>query len=175
MPDEKDDRMRPVPRDSPLRCQHVGKGQCTYQQLPGSKFCLQHSNRAVMERKDENMYILSKWKDEIARLGGVKDITAEIGVARLTLQQLLQQCEQEDSLLANAFQIMQLTRNITEAIEKWDRIQTRAANTLNRTQALAFVGDVLAILKRDLPPEKLAALSAEIDAKLAHFGGDEDA
>jgi chaperonin cofactor prefoldin len=124
------------------------------------------------------MYKLKVWADEIERLGKVPEITAEIGVARLTLQQLLTSCEQSanpaEHLLANQYQINTLINTITSAIEKWDRIKNRAANTLNKTQALTFVGEVLSTIKRYLPADELVKFNAEIENRMNTLFNEED-
>ncbi len=95
-----------------------GRGQCNNAQVKGSQFCLLHDGwHANVARKEEGLrnYRLTKFKarvDEFADNGAVKSLREEIGIVRLQLETIINQCSDETDLLMHSDRISKLVNQI---------------------------------------------------------------
>lgn len=152
----------------PERCQHIGnQGQCSLKAINGTKFCKSHGG-VVPARVKENNFYRTKWRAQIqAKLddnNDVYDLTEEIGILRLMLENLLSQCKDEFDLMLATGPISDLVLKVDRTVSSLHKLRQANGDLLDKTAILRFVSIVIDILTRHFgdQTEKLEQVAQEI-------------
>ena len=118
----------------PNRCQSTGKsGQCNFKALPGTSYCARHKGDQALQLlagDRKRTYYLHKWQDRVNALTddpNIKDLTAEIGIMRMMLEEVLNQCNDAQDLIRYQTRITIAIDKIQKLVETIDRIEARSA------------------------------------------------
>lgn len=116
----------------PDRCQATGRNsQCPYKAMSGVEYCARHGGKAQLKREaDERyrMYHLERWKKRVDELAGtpeIKDLHEEVGIVRMILEEIVNQCQDAQDLLRHSSKIIQAVDKIEKLITTLDRIDSR--------------------------------------------------
>lgn len=142
----------------PNRCQavHGSIGQCPYKAVEGSKYCIRHGANNVTDpptasgiTESRRKYLVAQWQDKIGKQADhaeIKNLSEEIGVLRMLLENKLDSCKTQMDLLMAGGAITQYVRDITVSVEKWHKIEMQTNQVMDKAQALDFVhalGDII--------------------------------
>ena len=166
---------RCAPHD-PNRCQasHPTIGQCPYKARQDSPYCPRHSSTAdaIAAKKAANMYRLTKYQGRMAEFATeseLKNMRAEIGILRMTLEEIINQCGGNPmELVAYSGKIADLVINIRTLIMSCQKIEVQLGVMLDRDKVMLIGQRIVDILGATLPPECYPYLD-EVGDKIAHM------
>ena len=141
--------------DDPRRCEGVNlHGQCWHQALEGTTKCEIHGGRQAarkIEKKKTHDYQVQIYNERIEAFSDserVKNLHGEIGVCRMTLESILNQCENPNLLLVHMPTIQSAANNIRGLVETMQRLEERNSVLLNRTQVQATAQRMLQVIRK---------------------------
>ena len=139
-----------VEPDSPNRCQAVtSKGQCLNSKAVGSQYCAVHHNGIADEKRALHSYRLDRWRAELDHhtdADTVRTVVGEIGVLRLTLEAVLNQCNDANTLLIHSNRIGDLSSRIEKAVSSLIRLEERTGASLSKDKVLQIAGRFIDII-----------------------------
>lgn len=153
-----DQRYVPVrcAEDDPNRCQSYagsGGGQCPFLAIPGGPTCPLHGNHTVVHEETTGLYNFKR-TEVLHRLSQFKKhpdanrLTTELGVLRLTLEELINRCDTNYDLIAASGQMTILIQNIERLLISNRKIEKQMSELLTLEQvvmmAQAFFNIVIA-------------------------------
>lgn len=181
-----------VADDDPNRCQAVHASlQCPFKATGtrfqtitngepawawnGPMYCPRHggtTQKTQESTQNIRMYLAARWQEKIGQQAyhpKYKSLREEMGILRMTLERRLDACSDDQSLLLYSGQITELVREIGKLAKVAHVIEKDMGHLLDKTQAEAWVQELLGIIGNYLPdPEILQFLSQDIIASLAN-------
>lgn len=166
----------------PHRCQSdtKGDGQCPYLAEPESKFCIRHGgNRAgqVAEKKRVHDYRLQQFQERVTEFAAsdkVTNLAGEIGILRLLLEQIWNQCQTQQDLVIFSSKIADLVMKVERLVSTFDKMTHRSSNLLDKSAALVLAGQIVEIIGRVVDdPHKIDQVSSDIIDLVAKLAGKE--
>jgi hypothetical protein len=158
----------------PNRCQGViangpHAGQCFYKASPGSEYCSLHGghNAANAEKKAAiRNYKLRQYQERVGELAdstSIKDLREEIGIIRMTLEAILNQCESPNKLLIYSGQITNLVMMVSKLITTCQQLEERNNNLLERKVVIVIADSIVTLIGQYITdPDTLNELGARI-------------
>jgi hypothetical protein len=169
MQENKFERYDPEIHDPILRCDAVvANGPCPYNKLTGSNYCPMHSAHSLQNKAGEQIrgYRLAQWKNRVGELADspdIKNLNEEIGVMRLLLETMVQQCKTSTDLIMYSQRIAGTIASIEKLVCSFDRLETKMGSMLNKTAILQFAGTVVEIITKYVDdPEIIEHISEDI-------------
>lgn len=168
--------------DDPNRCQGIagGKGQCWYVAVPGCKFCIMHGGG---KQADENKksalknYQLTQYAERVGALAtnpNIKDLREEIGILRMTLETVLNQCDTASKLLAYTDKITNLVEKVNKIVESCQRMEEKNNNLLDRKVVIVIADSIVTLIGQYIPdPDVLMELGSKICESIGSAAGGE--
>ena len=153
--------------DDPRRCQARGPhNQCMMVKVEGSDYCHLHGGHAAVRHaaKDE-LYNLNvtRFKARLVKLGNSSQIMSlrdEIGVARLLLENIINQCRGPVDLITYSPQISKQTDSISKLIRDCHYIESKMGNLLDRGALMTFGAKVIDIINENIDNDETKKLIA---------------
>lgn len=137
----------------PERCDGVvSAGPCPNKAVPGSRFCMRHGGaHKVRQNRQEaiRMYQFTKYKERIGDLsthGEIKSLHMEIGVIRMSIEELINNCNSHNDFMVRVPQINQLTQTVKSLIEAWQKLQERNNLLLDKKQIMMIADGVVKVV-----------------------------
>jgi len=162
-------RVKRVDRpDHPDRCSGVtSKGQCWVYKTPGADYCVMHGGSGKKLPSDD-LYRLTKYK---SRLKEMKDSKAalslrnEIGILRITLEEILNKCQSAVDLMIHSSKISRLVQDIGKLVIDSKKLESGLGQLLDRQVVLALAADIVDVVAEVVDnPDQLAAIAKGIEA-----------
>lgn len=163
--------------DDPRRCQAsamAGK-QCGYKAEPGGKFCPRHNGVQRMQQTAEQirMYKLQHFTERYSQLSTheqLKDLRGEIGIMRLTLEEIINQTEgKPNQLLAYSGKIMGMTQGIKDLVQTFQKMEEKLATMVSKDNLIIFAQQLVEVIGEHVPDDKIEHVTAKIDKLLSEF------
>lgn len=140
--------------DDPNRCQGQKRDtdQCMNEAMLGSKFCPVHGgNQAALLTNKEDLfqYRLIKFKERVqdfATHPSIKNLREEIGVTRLMLESLINQCDDANSLLMHSSKISSLIRDISSLVNSSHKLESSMGVLLDKMSAVQLSQEIVTII-----------------------------
>lgn len=147
--------------DDPGRCQSIlkgGQGQCPYKAVEGFKFCpLHHGRELSAEKKNRvNNYRLDKYQarvNEFADNDAVKSLREEIGIMRMLLEEIVNQCHSTTDLILFQPKISDLVMRVEKLVVSCQRLETANHMLLDKTAVIHLANIVVQIIGTHIPNE----------------------
>lgn len=146
----------------PNRCKGVARGsQCTMKALPNTEYCPMHGGRIQENsnnRKEIHNLKLTKWAARLSQMANSSSIFSlrdEIGVMRITLEELLNKCSDANELLIYEPNICRLTMNIGKLVKDFHSIEQNMGQLLSKQALMDFAGQVVDIICQKIDDEAL--------------------
>ena len=162
--------------DDPNRCQGVGaNGQCPFFAHPGSKFCLRHGGNKAAEQANKQAirnYRLAAWRVrayEFAVSDILKSLREEIGITRMTLEYIINACQEPTDLIIRSDKISGLVDKIERLVLSCQKMEERTGALLDKTSVLNLADQICEIIGTVVPQEQLEQISNKILATIAKF------
>lgn len=169
------DKWERVAEDSPVRCQAVipTRGQCINKQMEGSKFCPAHGgNRAANKAKQESfrLYQVDRYQQKLNAMqdhSEANSLGAELAVLRMLMESWLNRCTDEHDLHMHSQSISKLANDIEKVLSSKSRLERILEGTLDKNQAMAWIGDIVDILSNHISDSDV--LNTIADELMASF------
>lgn len=164
----------------PRRCQgNDANGQCLMVKVEGSDYCMRHGGQHVGPKREKEALRnlkLTKFKVRLAELGSSPDLMSlrdEIAVTRMTLEEVINQCEGPSDLITMSGQIAALVGQTEKLVKSCHSIEEKTGHLLSRDALSNFAGQVIDIVIRFVSDEESRRLIAgEIVNAVAESSGE---
>ena len=177
----------PIPKvpypEHPNRCQAIMgvQGQCQNLSIEGVSNCIVHGGaKAASVQRDKEMqrYNVALWRDKISRHAesdDLKNLNAEIGVLRMSLEVLLESCKNDVDLITNSPMISDMVLKIDKLVNSCHRLDDKLGNLLDKSAIIAFAASVVEIVSNEIDDQAVVASIADrITQALAKGTNDDD-
>lgn len=163
-----------VGEKDPDRCQGViangtNAGQCNYRASPGSKFCSLHGghNAANAEKKAAiRNYKLRRYQERVGELADsseIKSLREEIGIVRMTLENIINLCDNDNKLLIYAGQITNMVGMVSKLIQTCQQLEERNNNLLERKVVIVIADSIVTLIGQYITdPDQLNEIGTRI-------------
>lgn len=163
----------------PRRCQAVHKnGQCLYVAMEHSNFCPMHGGNKAGEALRKNIkrqYDLAKWQnrmEEFADHDQVKSLREEIGLLRVMLETIVQQCKDANQLILWSSKIADLVMKVEKLVVSCNRLEANMGLLLDKSAALHLAGQMVEIIGKHITdPDAIDGISNEIALAILNLNG----
>jgi hypothetical protein len=143
--------------DPRLRCDgYSSAGPCPYKRINGSKFCPRHGGNKALEAKNVESirnYRLTRWKQRVGELAdsqGIKSLREEIGILRMILEEMLEQCKDSTDLLLYSHKMSDLVLKIERLVVSCDRLENRMGLLLSKGSVLQLAQQYIEIITENI-------------------------
>jgi len=143
----------------PNRC--IGssyQGQCKFLKMPGSDYCSTHRGQDLEAQNKLRNYRLQTFKkrvNEFADSDVIKSLREEIGILRLLLEEVLNQCTDATDLLLYSSKIADLTTRIEHLVLSCHRIENNLGFTLDKSTVLNISSQIVTIISKHIDDPKV--------------------
>ena len=152
-----------VKNGDPNQCEALRPGmgvQCTFKRVDGSRYCIMHGGQrtiAANRVKDLNHYRLKKYQGRVAELATsphLRSVDEEIGILRMTLESVFEQCHSSVDLLLYSQKISDLVRDITKCVQVADKLATKSGMLIGRAEAIKIGEKIVDIISDYITDEQ---------------------
>jgi hypothetical protein len=165
----------------PNRCQGVGsQGQCPFKAVPGTQMCQRHGANKQLESQDTKRlhdYHLQKWQvriDDFSASERLTSLRGEVGILRMMLEQTLEMCDDQQQLMLYSHRIQDLTMKIDKLVNSLSKIEMKAGNLLDKSQALILASQIVELIGRHITDATtIDAISNELIDLVVKLAGKE--
>jgi hypothetical protein len=151
--------------DSPFRCQAVVKlGQCPFTAIENTKNCHMHTNGGVQAKAALTNYRLGKWQarlNELASSDAVKSLRDEIGIMRMTLEEIVNRCQDSNDLIIYSGKIADMATRIEKLVSSCHRLELSTGSLLDRQDILQLAANLVDIMTRHIPDQDVIDVVSE--------------
>jgi hypothetical protein len=164
--------LKRVQNGHPRQCQAIRPGmgtQCNFEAVEGGLTCIMHGGVHRLESnrvKSLNTYRLGKYQkrmQEFADSPRLRSIDEEIGILRMVLEEIFNQCSSDVDLLLYSQKISELIRDITKCVQVADRLATKEGMLIGRAEALTIATRVINVISAHIHDEqKLLEIAEQI-------------
>lgn len=158
-----------VADDSPERCQaHFSKGfQCHARRAPNSEFCIRHQGGGLVQQKRQmKLYHLAKYQarfEEQINHPSLKTLNQEVGILRMTLENIVNQCQDDKTLLLFSKQISDMVSKIRDVVLSCHRLEMATGQMLDKNQVITLGEQIVSIIASHVEnPEIVEVIAEEI-------------
>ena len=168
--------------DPKERCQaDTQNGACPYKQVPGSQYCPRHGGNKALEAQNKGAirnYRLTRWKQRVGELAdsdGIKSLREEVGILRMILEEMLNQCKDSTDLLLYSHRMAGLVLNIERLVVSCDKLENRMGLLLSKDSVLHLAATYVEIITTHVSDpdiieqisQKMVEATARIQAPLS--------
>ncbi len=140
--------------DSPMRCQAVtSKGQCLNKATVEGGFCPVHGgNRAVAtaEAERKRLYHLTKYRERLDELDSpnqdIKNLREEIGIMRIVMEAIVNQCDGPAEILCHAPKISDLATKIGKLVTNCHNIDKSLGQYLDKNDIVQIAQEIVQVI-----------------------------
>jgi len=165
-----------VAEDDPSRCQATNaRGQCQFRAVEGTRYCSMHGGsaaRAYQNRQEMRRYKLAKWQERVNQFADdeqIKSLTDEIGILRMTLENVLNACHEESDMLLYAPKIADLVQKIEKLVVTCHKLEASTGVLLTKTAAFSLAAQIVDIVTKHVTdPDAVAQIADEIGSAIAN-------
>jgi hypothetical protein len=158
-----------LPEGHPDRCKNTGNGQhCSFRRVGESAYCQVHNGTVHDERVQRDnvrAYKISKWKTQLDRFyndPNIKTLREEIAIARMTLEAIINRCEDQNDLLMNSTRIQVLLGEINRLVVSCNKLEDRLGMVLDRSAVLILAEQIVQVIALELPEQKAESITGQI-------------
>lgn len=151
-------------------------GPCPYLKTGGTKFCPRHgaNSRQISEKKEAaRNYRLTKFRSEIrekAESTGVKSLREEIGILRLVLESILNQCNDANDLLMFSNKISDLAIKIDKLVVSCQRLEEKQDIMIDKTGILYLANTFIKIIETHIDDlDVIGNIADEISQRIIDY------
>lgn len=176
------DRYIRVADDDPTRCQAVNVGsqgdQCHFKSVIGGTYCPLHGGvvqENVAKKQALANYRLQQYSERVGELANnpeIKNLREEIGIIRMTLETVLNKCEDANKLLVYSDKISSLVGQVSRLIEVSQKLEERNNNLLDRGVVIVIADSIVTLIGQYIEdPDVLMELGKKICESITNAAG----
>jgi hypothetical protein len=171
--------------DDPNRCQaSSGKeGQCPYKAMKKPdgtyyKHCPRHNASRAKEYENQRMrnYRLGKFQarmEELADNDSVKSLREEVGITRMLLEEIVNQCQSGTDLIMYSNKIADLVSRIEKLVSSCHRLEERTGMLLDKTALTKLADAIISIVTSHVEGEQAKLIALQIMEQIAGAENDD--
>ena len=152
------------------RCHGViATGPCPNCKVKGSNFCVIHGANAGLQATNNEIvrnYRLNRWKQRVGELAdnnSIKSLREEVGILRVILEEMLNQCEDSTDLLLFSQRMSDLVMKIEKLVSSCDRLENRMGLLLGKDSVLQLAATYVQIINNHVTdPNIIEQISEEM-------------
>jgi hypothetical protein len=152
------------------RCEGtISTGQCINCKVPGADYCPNHgANKQLQARNREAVrnYRLQRWKQrvgEMAESDSIKSLREEVGILRVILEEMLNQCNDSTDLLLYSQRMSDLVMKIEKLVSSCDRLENRMGLLLSKDSVLQLAATYVQIINLHVEdPDVVESISVDM-------------
>lgn len=164
--------------DPRQRCVALIDGEtrrCVYYAMKGINKCPMHGGLEFDQQraKTNRSYKLAVWNSEMKRIGesdSLKSLRDEIVIARMTLQGILAQCQDNFDLMMNANKIAMMLEKINALVVNCNKLEDRLGLVLDKSAILNLAEQIVQIVGEHVPEHIQAEIADQIAAAVESSG-----
>lgn len=166
-----DYRLVLVPPDSEYRCTFMtARGQCLFARVPGHDKCEKHIRKGQLAKLDRMKYKLNKYLQRVEELGegdDVLNLRQELGILRMTLEELLMRCEREEGefqLLLQVSNISDLAMKIERLVMQCAKLESMSENVLREQDIIRIANKFIAVVQDFIPDDQMPEVVKRLES-----------
>lgn len=140
--------------DDPMRCQATNtRGQCFNIATKEGGFCPVHGgNRAVASEKKERrrLYQLTKYRSRLEELDApdqhIKNLREEIGILRIVMEEVINNCDGPTDILVHAPKISDLATKIGKLVTSCHNIDKSLGQYLDKNDIVQIAQEMVQVI-----------------------------
>jgi len=153
------------------RCEGISQiqGSCPFKKVPGRKYCPRHGGTRglrVDAKEAVKNYRLFRWKKRVGELAeseGVKSLREEVGILRMILEEMLNNCKDSMDLLLYSHKMSDLVMKIEKLVVSCDRLENRMGLLLSKGSILQLAQQYVEIISENVnDPEIIERISTRM-------------
>lgn len=160
--------------DDPSRCQaNAASGQCRMIAVEGRPYCRVHAgpgNRTA-SREEQRNYRLSKFQARVEAFADndqIKSLREEIGITRMLIEELVNQCNDNTQLVLHSNRISDLIMKAEKLVTSCHRIEASTGLLLDKGAIMQLANVLVDIISRYIKDEThLNRISTQIIQAIA--------
>jgi hypothetical protein len=163
--------------DDPRRCTDSYRdGPCPYIAVEHGTKCQMHGGTQQFEKYERQelfKYRAEKWQEKIAHFAeddSVKSLRQEIGVARMLLEETLNQCKDATELLVYSTKINAMVDQISKLVVNCTKLEDRLGVVIDKSTVLNLGHQVLEIIKEYVPEDCYELVANRIISTISTAG-----
>lgn len=144
-------------------------GPCPYLKVNGTRYCVRHgANSGVQARTAETQrnYRLTEWKERVGELAdnnNLKSLREEVGILRMILEQMLNQCKDSMDILLYSSKMSDLVMKIDKLVISTDKLENRMGLLLSKDSVLHLAAVFVTIINNHVTdPNVIDIISNEM-------------
>lgn len=165
----------------PHRCQGIkhgdNGGQCIYLSVPGCNFCIMHGGGSQAHANKKNAlknYQLTQYAERVGDLSNnpeIKNLREEIGILRMTLENVINLCDTPNKLLLYSDKITTLVEKVNKLVESCQRMEEKNNNLMDRKVVIVIADSIVTLVGNYITdPDILLELGSKICGTIAEAG-----
>jgi hypothetical protein len=144
------------------------RSHCLYQAIPGTERCEMHGGNSTLQvqtNKAIRAYKIAQWQSQIDHFhesDGLKSLREEIAIARITLQAILQKCDNNYDLMLMSAKIAVMLGQIKDLVVACNKLEDRLGLVLDKSAIINLASEIVDIVGTHVPEETLAFIADKI-------------
>ncbi len=150
-----------VKDDDPTKCQALTRqSHCNLKAVPNGKYCLVHGGAFELkneEKQNLKNYRLMKFKKRTSELSNssyLTDLTDEVGILRLLIEEMINSCNDESELLMRAGPLADLVMKSEKLVSSCHRLDSKLGNLLPKNKIIQFAQLIVEIISNEIKDER---------------------
>lgn len=168
--DNKYVRWNPNVHSPSERCEGtVATGQCPFCKIQGTNYCYTHGANKKQESDNAKAirnYRLQRWQSRVGELAdnpNIKSLREEVGILRVILEEMLNQCKDSMDLLLYSHKMSDLVMKIERLVVSCDKLENRMGLLLSKDSILQLAATYVQIINNYVQnPELIELISQEM-------------
>lgn len=146
-------------QDDPNVCQaclRLNTSGHYYLSEEGTDACMRHGASAKLEairRKSANQYKLQVWQsrvNEFTESEHSKSLRGEIGILKMTLENIVNMCQDASQLLLYSGKIGDMVTRIEKLVVACDRLERNMGMMLDKATAMKLAGNIVDLISNEV-------------------------
>jgi len=138
------------------RCEGTSQttGQCPFCKTEGTNYCVRHGGFIAVQKKQREglrNYRLTKWKNRVGDLAdsdGIKSLREEIGILRVMIEEMLNQCNDATDLLLYSSRMADLVMKVEKLVVSCDKMEGKMGLLLSKDSVLQLASEYVEIINK---------------------------
>lgn len=152
------------------KCEAVTKsGPCPYCKSRKTNFCELHGANSRRNTNNEEVvrnYRLQRWKSRVGELAdssNIKSLREEVGILRMLLEEMLNNCKDSTDLLLYTHRISDLVLKVERLVTSCDKLENKMGLLLSKDSILQLAATYVQIINNHvIDPDVIEKISLEM-------------
>jgi hypothetical protein len=140
--------------NDPERClASTHQGQCWMRIAPGSRYCPSHMGFNEEQKAKLRNYRLTKYAQRVNQFADsdvIKSLREEIGILRMLLEEILNNCQDSTDLLLYSSKIADLVSKVEHLVISCHRIENNLGFTMDKSTVLTLSSKIVNVISNNV-------------------------